>query len=60
MNLEEAIHIILLQEGLSELPMAGSVSPSRFSILEKAWELVKENGGPERIGDSQSRLEVSS
>ncbi len=59
--MQEALKIVLEQEGLSELPIAGAVSgPSRFSILEKAWELMNRSGEPEPKANSsnQTRLEV--
>lgn len=61
MNMQEALKVILKQEGLSELPIAGAISgPPRQSILKKAWDLMNGSGEVDlNSNDSnQARLEV--
>ena len=57
--MQEALKVILKQEGLSELPIAGAISgPSRQSILKKAWDLMNGSGEVDLNASSQTRLEV--
>ena len=58
MNMEEALSIIMKQEGLKDLPVN---STERYPLLVEAWELFKETNGniPVKQNSRQNHLEVA-